>query len=476
MAMIKTVGPKMPMLLKTATLHTLGMTPAASKQDLQTELLCSLIRSFMDGSSPAPLAKVQRRSMKDPGIKGNMWVSKVTSPKPPEDAVRQILFQAIAAMNEGDETYTEPELLPVEAEWTGYRANVDKNAPEPSLSEAEKYEHMMKEVKSKVTVLYFHGGAMYLMDPCTHRGLTSTLARISGGRVYNVRYRLSPQGPFPAALLDALVSYLTLLFPPPGSFHEPVPSSEIVFAGDSAGGTLCMALLQLLLNIKGQRIRFHGKKVTIPLPAGVAMSSPWLDVTRCMPSLETNTKYDYLPPPSDESYSAFTPDAIWPATPARVDIYCDGSAMAHPLVSPLAAKSWACAPPVFVVLGQEMLEDENKFVASEVIKQGGKVVWEQFEALPHHFVMMLEWTEAAKMAYESWGKFIKDVVERPDEVKTNGTWVTAKKLERQNLDMGKLDTFSEEEVRRRMREAVAKKREGEEKEGKIRPAQPAPKL
>ena len=71
----------------------------------------------------------------------------------------------------------------------------------------------MKECKSPVTVLYFHGGAYYLLDPSTHRPTTKKLAKLTGGRCYSVRYRLAPQNPFPAALLDALVSYLTLLYP-----------------------------------------------------------------------------------------------------------------------------------------------------------------------------------------------------------------------------------------------------------------------
>ncbi|KAF2097401.1 acetyl-hydrolase [Rhizodiscina lignyota] len=475
-AMLKTLGPRMPLILKTTVLHTLGWSETASKQDLQTELLIAIIRSFMDGSNPMPLSKMQKLSMKDPGIKGNMWVSKVTVPKPPEDDVRQLLFRVIEEMKEGDETYTKPDLLPVEAEWVGYRSNVDKNAPEPSISESEKYEHLMGEVESKVTMLYFHGGAMYLMDPCTHRGLESTLANLSGGRTYSVRYRLSPQGPFPAALLDALVSYLALLCPPAGALHEPVSPSNIVLTGDSAGGNLCMALLQLLLHINGQTLKFYGQDVTVRLPAGVATSSPWEDVTRSLPSLETNAKFDYLPPPSNSRYKTFPTCDIWPTKPPRVDIYCDGSAMSHPLVSPLAAKSWAGAPPIFFLLGQEMLEDENKVIAGQAVKQGVKVVWEQYEALPHHFIMMMEWIEASKMAYKSWGKFIKDVVERPEEVKTSGTWVTAKKLERQNLDLSKLDVLSEDEVRRRMKEFQAKRREGEEKEGKVEPAQPVPKL
>ena len=133
---------------------------------------------------------------------------------------------------EGNHLAMTPELVGVEAEWTGYRAGVDAKDPLPDISEKGVYDEMMKEVTHPATVLYLHGGGYYLMDPSTHRRTTKRLARMTGGRCYSVRYRLSPQEVFPAALLDAFVSYLTLLYPPPGAYHEPVKAEHIVVSGD----------------------------------------------------------------------------------------------------------------------------------------------------------------------------------------------------------------------------------------------------
>ena len=88
-----------------------------------------------------------------------MWISKVTLERPEEDDVRQELVKAIDALRTGNEKYTVPEITPVEAEWTGYRAEVDAKSPRPDLSEEQHYEELMKEVTSDVTFLYFHGGA-----------------------------------------------------------------------------------------------------------------------------------------------------------------------------------------------------------------------------------------------------------------------------------------------------------------------------
>ncbi|KAF1986940.1 hypothetical protein K402DRAFT_331297 [Aulographum hederae CBS 113979] len=473
-ALAKLLIPQIPSIFKTALFHSLWLSPTSSKWDLRTEITINVLRTLLSGK-PSPLKKMQRASMKDPGVKGPMWVSKTSTPVPTEDDVRQILFKAIEEMKDGPETYTPPELVPVEAEWNGYRANVAKDAPEPSISEAEKYASMMKDVKSDVTILYFHGGAHYLMDPCTHRVFCSRLARISGGRVYSVRYRLAPQNPFPAALLDAFIAYLTLLYPPEGSLHEPVQASHIVFGGDSAGGNLSFALLQLLLQLRRSAggstptVTFNGKQVEIPLPAGVSGNAPWLDITRSMPSLQSNAKYDYLPPPSESAMDAIPHDEIWPASPPREDVYCNGSMLCHPLASPLSATDWSGSPPLFFGLGEEMLADEDKVVASRAVKQGVKVHWEQYEAMCHCFAMMLEGLDSGKMFFTSWGKWCREAVDRPTEMKTEGWFVTAKKLDRKPVDMEALSTWTDEEVSEKMKDARNKRLKGQEKEGKALP-------
>jgi acetyl esterase/lipase len=191
-----------------------------------------------------------------------------------------------------------------------------------------------------------------------------------------------------------------------------------------------------------------------------------------MPSLEGNAKYDYLPPPSVTETVSFPPDDIWPANPPRVDLFCEGSALCHPLVSPLAAMDWKNAPPVFITCGEEMLADENYVLARRLADQGVKVVWEQYEAMPHCFAMMLEGHAGANMCMEKWGEVIKDMVEKPEEVKTVGTWVTAKKLQRKDVDIKTLIEISDEDVLKRMKESRDKRVEAFEKGLESTPAEP----
>jgi acetyl esterase/lipase len=233
--LVPVLVPKLPLLTREAIRHVLRLSENSKYLDLSSHLTVTILRTFLEPSVLRSVTETQQLTLQDPGIKGRIWVSRFSAPLPPEPDVREALVSAIDGLA-GPELKNShlpvPDLLPVEAEWTGYRKDAGSDASPPAISESEKYNELMKECTSNTTVLYFHGGAFYLLDPCTYRATTKKLAKLTGGRLFVVRYRLAPSNPFPAALLDALVAYLTLLYPPPDAYHEPVPPAEIVFAGD----------------------------------------------------------------------------------------------------------------------------------------------------------------------------------------------------------------------------------------------------
>jgi acetyl esterase/lipase len=90
-----------------------------------------------------------------------------------------------------------------------------------------------------------------------------------------------------------LAAYLFLL-----SEHDP---TEIIFAGDSAGGGM---VLSMLVTIRDQGL---------PLPAGAILVSPWVDLTHSFPSVLSESPGDYIPP----NGFRYKPSAAWP--PPNVD-------------------------------------------------------------------------------------------------------------------------------------------------------------
>ena len=480
---LKLLLPQVPSLTSRAILHTLGRTPTASKWDLRTELTIQVLRDWMGGNKPpVAVTKAQAQTLKDPGVKGKMWIAteKMPAPGKEEEGLRDAVFRAIEDMKTSDAgvlSYIKPDLADIEVEWTGFRPDAGKDESLPDIPEEEKYKKIMSEPSrtSQTTILYFHGGAYYLCDPITHRLICSRLAKESHGRVCSVRYRLAPQTAFPGQLLDALMVYLSLLYPPPGSMHEATPAKDIVFAGDSAGGNLSFALLQLLLQLHrtstNPKVLFHGREVEIPLPAGACANSGWFDVPLSMPSVQSNAQYDYLPMPSHDNPGAlrFPPDSAWPTDPPRADLFCDQSLLDHPLTTLMGAESWSGAPPMWICMGQEMLADEGKVVAARVASQGVSVQFEEYEAMPHVFAMLLPALACSNRCMRSWGDFCRRCVEEHESAKTSGTYVVAKSGEEKSVDVGKVSSITIDQARERNRDAKDRRIKAFEKSQKFGP-------
>jgi len=277
------------------------------------------------------------------------------------------------------------------------------------------------------------------------------------GRCVSVRYRLAPQHPFPAALLDVLITYLSLLYPPLGSFHESIPASNIIIAGDSAGANLCLALVQLILQLHRQHtsactVRFFGKDVAIPLPAGVAAFSAWTEPTGALPSFLANQGHDYFS--TTTALERVPPCEIWPTSPPRGAIYCEISALCHPLVSPTLAENWAGSPPLWFCCGEEMLVDNSKVIAQRAANQDCTVVWAEYDAMPHCFPFIFNLPQTDHSS-ERWAKFCYACVEHPGSLRSEGIRVDTS-MEIRSVDVRKLIDLSYEEVKERMRQNMQK--------------------
>ena len=456
--LVKLILPRTPLILKTTVLSKLYLSSNSPKQDTTTEVVVEVIRSIVKVKKP--VGRLQYFGCKDPGVRGSMWVAKTVIPVP-EASVRDALVHAIQELGNGQETYTLPDIRPVTGEWNGHRSNVSKDAHLPDVSQEGLYKSMMEGVESRTTILYFHGGGYMIMDPASHRQTTVQLAKKTKGRAFSVRYRLAPQDPFPSQLLDALIAYLSLLSPPPGSFHEPVEARHILFAGDSAGGNLSLALLQSLLTMQRSgrhAIRFHGKEVPIQLPAGALLNSPWCDIACSLPSWKHNLKFDYLEgPPTPGVPSGPAPDQFWPTQPPRVQIYCDGSVLTHPLASPIAATSdlWKGAPPVFICYGNECLEDEIKVTARRIYRSGTVVKLHGYEGMPHCFSMIFPTSSTARDCWDEMVTFCNDAVNGTLVRTESSKWTKAFSKGTESVTFSNISNLADDEVSTLMKESQA---------------------
>lgn len=291
--------------------------------------------------------------------------------------------------------------------------------------------------------------------PVTRRETAMKLTQFTKGRCLIVQHRLAPQNAFPAQHLDVLIAYLSLLYPPPGAYHLPVPASHIVLAGDSSGTQLVVSLIQIILSTQKRQasshpiLRFQGRMVELPMPAGFVMQSPSFDhMGNCLPTYHTNEAYDIFPNTWPCYEPNFPADEAWPTDPPRGNLYCELNMLGHPLVSPIATKSWKGAPPMYIAIGSaERNLDAARVVAQTAAKEGVVVLWDEYELMPHNWPMLCKSYPQASKCYETWAgmcsKLGQGIV-----MKSTGTLTSWGDLKITTVDVSQLTPLTREEVER----------------------------
>jgi epsilon-lactone hydrolase len=207
-------------------------------------------------------------------------------------------------------------------------------------------------IEPRHVVLYFHGGVYVIGDAFLAADLASQVGRRTQARVISVDYRLAPEHPYPAAVDDALAAYEALL-------HTGIAPSDIVFAGESAGGGLAVATLV--------NARDHG----LPLPAAAFVMSPYVDLTLAGTTMETKREVDPL----------FTRELIQ----ARVTDYTAGQDAALGLISPIFADLSGLPPLIIQAGSHELLLDDAVRLAQQAAAADVEVTLDIAPGVPHVF-------------------------------------------------------------------------------------------
>jgi acetyl esterase/lipase len=228
-------------------------------------------------------------------------------------------------------------------------------------------------IEPRHVVLYFHGGVYVMSDAFLAAGLASQIARRTHAKVVSVDYRLAPEHPHPAAVDDALAAYEALL-------QDGIAASDIVFAGDSAGGGLAIATLV--------NARDHG----LPLPAAAFVMSPYVDLTLAGTTMETKREVDPL----------LSREALQ----ARVADYTSDQDAALGLISPLFA-DLSGLPPLIIQAGtHEVLLDDAVRLARQAATADVEVTLDITPQVPHVFQAYSPLLDEAAAALDRAGQLL----------------------------------------------------------------------
>ena len=231
---------------------------------------------------------------------------------------------------------------------------------------------LMGDTRAHICV-YFHGGGYIAGSLNSHRDMASTLAHMAQVRMLMVDYRLAPEHPFPAAHEDALGVYQALL-------AQGVNARQLVLGGDSAGGNLALAT--------AQSVRDAG----LPLPRGLVLFSPWLDLTHQGESINSNSDSDSMLHRQllVDALAMYSPTV--PASDARIS----------PLLGNLAG-----LPPCMTVVSQsEILRDDSLRLHQKLQALGSESTCLQWKHTPHAFAVMARLLPEARDALRQTAKFM----------------------------------------------------------------------
>jgi monoterpene epsilon-lactone hydrolase len=207
-------------------------------------------------------------------------------------------------------------------------------------------------IEPRHVVLYFHGGVYALGDASSAADLASQVGRRTRAKVISVDYRLAPEHPYPAAVDDALAAYEALL-------DNGTAPSDIVFAGESAGGGLAVATM------------VNARDRGLPLPAAAFVMSPYADLTLAGTTMETKREADPLM--SRERLQARIPD------------YTAGQDAALGLISPIFADLSGLPPLIIQAGSHEVLLDDAIRLARQAATADVEVTLDITPGVPHVF-------------------------------------------------------------------------------------------
>jgi monoterpene epsilon-lactone hydrolase len=228
-------------------------------------------------------------------------------------------------------------------------------------------------VEPRHVVLYFHGGVYVMGDAFLAADLASQVGRRTQAKVISVDYRLAPEHPYPAAVDDALAAYQALL-------DNGTAASDIVFAGESAGGGLAVATLV--------NARDHG----LSLPAAAFVMSPYADLTLAGTTMEIKRKADPLLSP--ESLAARVPD------------YTSGQDAALGLISPIFADLTGLPPLIIQAGTHEVLLDDAVRLAQRAATADVEVTLDVTPGVPHVFQAYYPILDEAAAALDRAGQLL----------------------------------------------------------------------
>lgn len=232
-------------------------------------------------------------------------------------------------------------------------------------------------------IIYFHGGGYVFGSSKSHLGVIAQLAVDANCLVIAPDYRLAPEHAFPASQDDCVAVAVAVA--------KAYPNSQLVLAGDSAGGALAVTVA---LELEAE-LRTHQANDESGQTAAVdrlVLLSPWVDPLAVGGSMQSNAANDFLIGPFlQRSYQALMQEHA--TSSSRVSVI---------------DADLATLPPTLIQCGEgELFFDQIQEFSARAKKAGVEVTLSNYQGQFHVFQTLSPILKDARRAMREIAHFIR---------------------------------------------------------------------
>ncbi|MCL2099004.1 MAG: alpha/beta hydrolase [Oscillospiraceae bacterium] len=257
------------------------------------------------------------------------------------------------------------------------------NIPIRIFSPADNVIENLANIKKYPVIIFFHGGGWVTGDLDSYEKICLRISRRTGHIVVAAGYRLAPENPFPAALIDCHKTVRTVI-----RWHKVSGSAnKITLMGDSAGGNLAAAV-SLYMRDRGEKPVDRQILIYPAVYNNHTETSPFVSVAENGTDYVLTAKHicDYM------------------------DLYCSSEKdRSSPYCAPLLSHSFSGQPDTLILTAQyDPLRDEGEEYGRKLKEAGNKVSVFRIEDTLHGYLSLPATFSAVKKSYDLINEFLKE--------------------------------------------------------------------
>ena len=229
-------------------------------------------------------------------------------------------------------------------------------------------------------LMHAHGGG-YLYNPGEAGAMEAvSMAAYAGIKIVSVDYRMPPDHPYPAGLDDCMKVWRATV--------ETNDPKILGLFGSSAGAGMTLAMF------------LRAKDGALPLPAALAIGTPWADLTETGDTFKTNEWLDNV----IVSYNGYLSRA------AR--LYANGLDLKDPYVSPIYG-DFSHFPPTVLASGtRDLLLSVTVLTHRKLRSANVEAELHVFEGMSHVTYVLNPLAPESRELFTEWAKFFDKHLDR----------------------------------------------------------------